>query len=163
MATGRSTKLTGALGEYLVAAELSRRGLVAAPFAGNVPHFDILAAGQDGSQFCVQVKTSNGANWQFDVRSFLKVDFDGERQIPGRAEKVPIPGLICVLVLVAPGAADRFFVMKWTELRDLIVSKYKAYLAKHGGTRPRSPQSFHTKVDLCEVERSEDAWERVLR
>lgn len=43
MATGRSTKLTGALGEYLVAAELSRRGFIAAPFACNVPHFDILA------------------------------------------------------------------------------------------------------------------------
>ena len=33
MATGRDTKLTGATGEYLVAAELCRLGLVAAPSA----------------------------------------------------------------------------------------------------------------------------------
>jgi hypothetical protein len=39
MATGRSTQLTGQIGEHLVAAGLGRMGFVAAPFAGNVPHF----------------------------------------------------------------------------------------------------------------------------
>jgi hypothetical protein len=54
MATGRSNKLVGRTGEYLVAAELSRRGLVATTVTGNadatrpapycvppVPHFDL--------------------------------------------------------------------------------------------------------------------------
>ncbi len=44
MATGRSTKLVGQAGEYLVAAELSRRGLIATTFTGNVPHYDIIAS-----------------------------------------------------------------------------------------------------------------------
>ena len=43
MASGRGTKLTGAVGEFLVAAELCRRNLVATPFSGNVPHYDIIA------------------------------------------------------------------------------------------------------------------------
>jgi hypothetical protein len=39
MATGRSNKLVGQTGEYLIAAELSRRGLIATTFTGNVPHY----------------------------------------------------------------------------------------------------------------------------
>ena len=41
MATGRQVQLTKQVGEYLVAAELSRRGLLTATFAGNVPAYDI--------------------------------------------------------------------------------------------------------------------------
>ena len=44
MATGRQVQLTKQVGEYLVAAELSRRGLLTATFAGNVPAYDIVAA-----------------------------------------------------------------------------------------------------------------------
>ena len=44
MATGRHTKLVGQTGEYLVAAELGRRGLIATTFKGNVPDFDIIAS-----------------------------------------------------------------------------------------------------------------------
>jgi hypothetical protein len=43
MSTGRLNKLAGQIGEYLVCAELGRRGLIATPFAGNVPTFDVLA------------------------------------------------------------------------------------------------------------------------
>ena len=48
MATGRSTKLVGQAGEYLVASELSRRGLIATIFTGNVPHYDIIASDEKG-------------------------------------------------------------------------------------------------------------------
>jgi hypothetical protein len=163
VATGRTTKLTGALGEYLVAAELSRRGLIAAPFAGNVPHFDVLAAAEDGRQFAIQVKTSNGNNWQFGAQTFLHIEFDGNRQIIGRVQREPLPGLICVLVKVTEGERDRFFVMKWTDLRSIIAAKYRAYLKKHSGRRPRSPESYHTKADLPEVLKFENAWESVLK
>jgi hypothetical protein len=39
MATGHSNKIVGQTGEYLVAAELGRRGLVATTFTGNVPYY----------------------------------------------------------------------------------------------------------------------------
>jgi hypothetical protein len=163
MATGRTTKLTGALGEYLVAAELSRRGLIAAPFAGNVPHFDVLAAAEDGKHFSIQVKTTNGKSWQFDARSFLKIEFKGNRQVIGRAAlREPVPDLLCVLVMVEAQMPDRFFVLRWTELRRIIATKYRAYLGKHAGKRPRSPGSCHTKADLPEVAQFEGAWDRVL-
>ena len=44
MTTGRNNKLVGQTGEYLVAAELSRRGLIATTFTGNVPYYDIIAS-----------------------------------------------------------------------------------------------------------------------
>jgi hypothetical protein len=47
MATGRDNQLTKQVGEYLVAAEVCRRGFIATTFTGNVPHYDIIAS--DGS------------------------------------------------------------------------------------------------------------------
>ena len=60
MATGRSTKLTGATGEFLVSAELCRRGLIATPFSGNVPHYDIIASDEIGGHLVIQVKAERG-------------------------------------------------------------------------------------------------------
>ena len=54
--SGRATKLTGQIGEYLVAAELARRGLIATTFTGNVPHYDIIASDERGRHLSVQVK-----------------------------------------------------------------------------------------------------------
>jgi hypothetical protein len=46
MRSGRNNLLTKQIGEYLVAAELGRKGLIAATFTGNVPDFDILVIGR---------------------------------------------------------------------------------------------------------------------
>ncbi|WP_151891987.1 MULTISPECIES: hypothetical protein [unclassified Halomonas] len=53
MTKGRSNKLVGATGEYLVAAELSRRELIATTFTGNVPHYDIVASDENGQQLLI--------------------------------------------------------------------------------------------------------------
>ena len=42
MPSGFANQLTKQRGEYLVAAELARRGLLVATFSGNVPDFDLL-------------------------------------------------------------------------------------------------------------------------
>jgi Holliday junction resolvase-like predicted endonuclease len=57
MATGRQMKLVGQKGEYLVAAELGRRGLIATTFTGNVPDYDIIVSTEQGKHISVQVKT----------------------------------------------------------------------------------------------------------
>ena len=44
VAIGHNVQLTRQIGEHLVAAEPGLRGYVAAPFAGNVPMFDLMAA-----------------------------------------------------------------------------------------------------------------------
>jgi hypothetical protein len=152
MATGQATKLTGAVGEFLVAAELCRRGLLATPFAGNVPHYDIIASGQSGGHVAVQVKTINGQHWQFDIQKFLDVDLaeDGKRQILGAPQQEPFPELMCVLVV------------EWKELQNLLVRHYTEHLSKHNFVRPRAPDSFHTALPISDVEPFENEWPKIL-
>ncbi len=163
MATGRSTKLTGATGEFLVAAELCRRGLIATPFSGNVPHYDIIASGQSGGHVFVQVKAINGETWQFDIRSFLDVqmDEDGKHQIPGKLQPEPIPGLICVLVVIRETGRDRFFILEWKDIRKILAAGYKRYLGKHAFARPRAHSSFHAALSIADVEQFENTRDKV--
>ena len=84
MATGRQNKLVGQTGEYLVASELSRRGLIATTFTGNVPHYDIIASNEKGKHISVQVKTISGSTWQFArVDRFVEIKFNNQTQIVG--------------------------------------------------------------------------------
>jgi hypothetical protein len=163
MATGRTTQLTGAVGEFLVAAELCRLNLLATPFAGNVPHYDIIASGQSGGHLAVQVKAINGFTWQFNIRKFadVRLSSDGKQQVIGRHPE-PFPDLMCVLVVLKEAARDRFFVLEWKELQDILVRGYEAYLLKHGGARPKAPGSFHTALGIKDIEPFEDQWHKIL-
>ena len=163
MATGQANKLTGAVGEFLVAAELCRRGLLATPFAGNVPHYDIIASGQSGGHLAVQVKAINGFNWQFDIRKFAEVQLsnDGKQHV-GERHPEPFPDLMCVLVLLKGTGRDRFFVLEWKELQDVLVRGYEAYLLKHGGARPKAAGSFHTALEIRDIEPFENEWRKIL-
>ena len=163
MATGRDTQLTGAVGEFRVAAELCRRGLLATPFAGNVPHYDILASGQRGGHLAIQVKAINKGAWQFDIRRFLNVNLKGHRQIPGKVVREPYPGLICVLVALDKTGADRFFVLTWKALRGILARRYRRYLRKFGGIRPRVYDSFHTALSVDAVARFEGQWQLLVK
>ncbi len=164
MATGRDTKLTGAVGEFLVAAELCRRGVLATPFAGNVPHYDIIGSGQDGGHVAVQVKAINGLTWQFDIRRFVDVQMaeDGKQQIFGNLQPEPFPDLVCVLVVLNDAGVDRFFVLEWKELQRALAKRCKDYLDKHNGVRPRAPGSFHTALAIAAVEEFRDKWCKIL-
>lgn len=93
MATERRTKLTGATTEFLVAAQLCRMGLMATPFAGTVPHYDIIASGRHGGHCANQVKAINSNTWQFNMKSFMDVSLEGPRQIVGNVKLEPFPEL----------------------------------------------------------------------
>ncbi len=169
MASGRSIKLTGAVGEFLVAAELCRKGLLATPFAGNVPHYDIIASGQRGGHVPIQVKTINAGTWQFDIRRYLDVrlDEDGRHQRIGRSLAEPFSDLVNVLVVLKGGTQsqdrDRFFILDWKELRNTLIKGYKRFLAKHDFARPNSPESFHTALTISEIEQFEDQWDKIKK
>jgi Holliday junction resolvase-like predicted endonuclease len=91
MATGRISTLVGQTGEYLVAAELSRCGLIATTFTGNVPHYDIIASDERERHVSVQVKTIRAGTWQFaDVAQFSELTFQGRPQIIGKAKHCPV-------------------------------------------------------------------------
>jgi hypothetical protein len=163
MATGRSTKLTGAVGEFLVAAELCRRGLIATPFSGNVPHYDIIASGQFGGHLAIQVKAVNGATWQFDISNFVEIRMDGPRQVMGKLKPEPYPGLIYVLVALKEHGRDLFFILEWKDLQAILVTNHSAYLEKHGGVRPKAHMSTHASLPVDDVEAFEGRWNSILQ
>ena len=147
MATGRSNKLVGQTGEYLVAAELSRRGLIATTFTGNVPHYDIIASDEAGRHVCVQVKAGRHPSWQFaNITQYCAIIFDGERQIVGEMKACPVRRLVMTFVKIEEDGNDRFYILTWLQLRDLLVKEHKAYLQKHDGIRPKQWKSLHCAI-----------------
>lgn len=163
MATGRSNKLVGQTGEYLVAAELSRRGLIATTFTGNVPHYDIIASDDMGRHVSVQVKATRGTDWQFNISRFCEIRFEGERQIMGTPLTCPVRGLVVVLVHIGEYGKDRFYVCTWLKLRDLLVARHQEYLLRHKGIRSKRWDSMHTVLEEASVIRYIDNWNVVQR
>ena len=166
MATGRGNKLTGQVGEFLVCAELGRIGLIATPFSGNVPDFDVIATDEDCRSVPIQVKTSNGqTSWQFSAGKYLDIEYDEKTH----KQKVlgilgpTYPGLIFVFVWLhrKPGEPDRFFLLTQVALLNLMKDAYTAYLAKHDGRRPVRPESRHLALRNHILEPFENNWKLV--
>ena len=155
----KDTQLTKQVGEYLVAAELARRGLLSATFAGNVRHYDIVASGPSGGHVPVQVKAMASGDWQLLITDFADVSLAGDNQIVGDAKPEPYEHLVFVFVAVKAYATDQFYVIDWRSLRDILITAYKAYLAKHEGRRPKNPQSFHTAVSEEDLAPFRDRWD----
>lgn len=164
MATGRSNKLVGQTGEYLVAAELSRRGLIATTFSGNVPHYDIIASDERGRHVSVQVKASRGPSWQFaKITQYCDITFQGKRQVVGNKKPCPVERLVIVFVRIDEDGNDKFYILEWNSLRDLLVENHKSYLAKHDGKRPKKWDSLHCAISEKELLPYEDKWDTIVK
>lgn len=152
------------MGEYLVAAELCRRGLIATTFTGNVPHYDISASNEEGKHVSVQVKASTGVSWQFsDIRRFCEIAFDGERQEVGPLVKCPIRRLVVVFVAIDDEGNDSFYILTWRQLSGLVANHQKTYLAKYNGVCPKKPDSLHCAILEKDLKPYKDKWTTVLK
>lgn len=159
MATGRSNQLIKQIGEYLVACELARRGLLVATFSGNVPDFDLIATDFKGSSCPIQVKAVKGGSWQFSINKFADISFDGNKQLIGNRKTLPIPDLICVFVVAAEKYGDdQFFVLEWAKVQDIALASYTRWLGSHGGVRPRKPDSLHCAIIQSDLQAYKDNW-----
>jgi hypothetical protein len=157
MASGRKIQLTRQIGEHLVAAELGRRGLIAAPFAGNVPLFDLLAADESGRSIALQVKAINGPSWQFDVKQFLNIDVvDGVQHVRGKVA-LPSPDLICIFVFLHDTAGtDEFYIFRMCDLQEHFANTYL------GGRRPKNPNATHCAIWPDALQQYKDNWQLVF-
>lgn len=162
MTTGRNNKLVGATGEYLVAAELSRRGLIATTFTGNVPHYDIVASDESGRHVSVQVKASRGPSWQFgNISLYCDITFDGKKQIVGARKPCPVRRLIMVFVRIDKDGNDHFYILPWDRFRNIIVAHHETYLVRCHGTRPKKWDSLHAAIAEKDLEPFRDKWETI--
>jgi hypothetical protein len=161
MATGRSNQLTKQVGEYLVACELARRGLLVATFSGNVPDFDLIATDLKGASCPIQVKTIRGGAWQFYIDKFADVTMNGNRQLIGDKKPLPIPQLVCVFVIAGEKYGDdRFFILECVQ--DIVIANHKRWLELHGGVRPRKPDSMHSAIAEGDLLEYKDKWSLVF-
>ena len=161
MPTGWRIQSNKQLGEYLVASELARRGWLVATFSGNVPEFDILATSPNGNAVPIQVKTMRKGNWHFKADKFVEIHFDGDKQILGKKKQNMVQNLVFVLLYAKEYGEDQFFILDWEELRDLVIENHAEWLRKHGGVRPKNPQSMHCGVMVEQLEKFKDRWEKI--
>lgn len=146
---GRRFKITGQVGEYLVAAELCRRGYIATTFSGNVPEFDILATDEKLKTTPIQVKTiQKGGSFQSSVDKWMNISISkkGEQIIRGHLA-LPNPSLIYIMVVLGDEyGKDEFFLLTKKQLQKIYTESHSNWLAKHNGIRPKKPDSFHPAI-----------------
>lgn len=163
MGKGLSNKLAGQVGEYLVCAELGRRGLIATSFTGNVPEFDLIVADRSLKTLPVQVKTSRGESWptRADLWINIKIDEEQKRQIDLGDQVVSTPNLIYVCVMIAEaggGRGDRFFILRKEDLQGICASNYRDWISKHDWKRPRNFRSLDNRYYVKNLEPFENNW-----
>jgi hypothetical protein len=153
MATGRGTQLTRQIGEHLVAAELGRVGYIAAPFAGNVPLYDLMAADSQGHAMPIQVKAINGGSWQYSADTFLNIEVENGQQVVKGTKKLPNPNLICIFVLLKGRGKDEFYLFRLSDLQE-----YTARIYKGRGPHSKNPNSRHCAVSPKDFSQFKENW-----
>jgi len=135
------SQLSGQIGEHLVVAELGRLGVIATPFAGNVPDIDVLAYA-NGESVAIQIKAQRNGSVSVDAKKYLNLRFEGDIQIIlGKLDDVDRK-LIFVLVKIGKQSGeDEFYIFDQGVVQDLIHEGHKRFLNKHGGVRPRNPKT----------------------
>jgi hypothetical protein len=163
---GRNNALAAQIGQYLVCAELGKRKLIATPFAGNVPAFDILAADEHCRTVPIQVKASRAISWPADARKWMSIFFDkktNKQKFLGRI-KINNPDLIYVCVAIHTpddeDGKDRFFILTKLQLQDVCVKGYSAWMDGIGWKRPHNPESYDCRFWIRDLEEQyENKWD----
>jgi len=125
-----NTHLTRQIGEHLVVAELGRQGILATPFAGNMPHYDIVALTSIGKSVYIQVKAINKGDWQLNAKRFIEINIDpSEQQTIGRVKSTPVAPLFFVFVSLKEPGKDVFY---FADYRTVGAIVKKHYTRKHG-------------------------------
>ena len=157
MKVKHNNQLTRQIGEHLVVSKLGRLGILATPFAGNVPDFDVLASDLSGHSLPLQVKAINGGSWQFNAKTFLEIEQQGDCQVVRGKKKLRNPDLICVFVLLKPDEEDEFYVFPLKTLQRYCRRVYRDKNSHKDSFprkvhRPKNPKSTHCAVRPCDLQ-----------
>lgn len=139
---------------------VSRRGLIATTFTGNVPHYDIIASDEAGRHVSVQVRAGRGASWQFgNITPYCDITFDGKHQIVGKKKPCPVLRLVVTFVRICEDRSDRFYILTWQQLRNLLVKHHSGFLQRHDGIRPQRWDSLHSAISESALQPYRDRWD----
>jgi Holliday junction resolvase-like predicted endonuclease len=137
-------------GEHLVAAELHRRGAYAVTFAGNMPEIDILASDRAQTKtVAIQVKAKRTGTWHAKLREWTK-----------RSNQVAAARFwVFVDLHVDPESRPDFYIVRERWIQADIDRAHAAYLARHGGVRPRTTGSTHHAITRARIAKWKDRWD----
>jgi hypothetical protein len=143
------TRNAAARGRALVAEELRRLGATDVQDALDGRRPILAVTTPSGRKIRIVVKTRRRGTWHATAR-------DG-RPTPPRAEES------CDWVFVDLAADPTWFyvVADWW-MRSDIHEVHETYLERHGGTRPRTPDSEHHGIKRERLERWRGAWDGIL-
>ena len=166
MKKGLNNKLAGQIGEYLVCAELGKRGFIATSFTGNVPEFDLIVADNDLKTVAIQVKTSRGTNWPTSADKWIDVEIDHKQQcqVDKGDKEIENPNLIYVCVALADpdtNERDRYFILLKSELQEICANNYRTWISQHNWKRPKNYKSLDNRYYIKDLEPFEDNWQLV--
>ena len=141
-----STGLSGVAGEYFVAGELTRRGLIASITLRNTRGVDILVAGQDATRSAgIQVKTNQGSSkgWM----------------LTKKAEKLENEGLFYAFVnLNGLESEPTYHIVPSSVVAESCRRTHSEWLATPGrGGRPHKDNSIRKFTDADD--RWKDRWD----
>lgn len=151
---GLRNQLTQRAGEHFVAAEVNRRGAVAAPFSGNMPSIDIIAF--DASrirEIYIQVKTKTKSRfiWHLSVPEKRVTKPTDEKEF-----------FVFVDLGTGLSASPGYWVVPRSWLKNWIFDDHAVWLKKIGGVRPRNAKSKHWGIKERDLVDWKDRWD-VLR
>jgi len=167
MKAGKRNKLTGQVGEHLVAAILGTKGYYASPYSGNVPGFDITAVDSETlKSFPIQVKTSNGGSLlrtNIDKWVEFSVGKDKRQKLDNYLPRAH-PDLIWIVVWIKDNdiSTARFFIATEKEIQKTIVEHYQRFLDQCDSIRPRNHKSTQTMLTIDDLVIFENNW-KILR
>lgn len=151
----RPTAMTGAAGEYFVAAELSMRGWLATVTIKNSPGVDVLAQRLDSSlSIAVQTKTASRGN-SFQLNQKCEGPSVGEHdwyvlvqlQEKGQEE---------------PKRPPRFFVIPRNVVAGAVYATHREWLATPGRRGQAHNDTSRRNLWVKDVANYEDAWDLLL-
>ena len=166
MQKGINNKLAGQIGEYLVCAELGKRGYIATSFTGNVPEFDLIVADDKLKTIPIQVKTSRSANWptRADLWINIGIDDNEKKQIDNGNSIISNPDLIYICVALADiekDEKDRFFILKKKDIQNICSKNYRSWMNSKEWKRPKNYKSLDNRYYIKDLLEYENNWQLI--
>ena len=143
----KTNVLTGSAGEYFVAAELSRRGVVAALTMSGTDAFDILAVNKAGRSYSIQVKTT-----QYEKKL---------RWLLSSKDEKPKANFYVFVNLNGTEKQPDYYIMPATEVADAIKEEHETWLAT-----PKRDGTAHKPINMRQIildpqDASKGKWELI--
>ena len=92
---------------------------------------------------------------------YCEIMFDGKRQVVGNAKSCLVLRLIVAFVKIGDDGNDRFYILPWERLQELLVYHHKAFLARHDGIRPKRWDALHCAIAEKTLRPYQDKWETI--